>query len=329
MNKFQIIILKSLRKSYQFIFKTEINKKNECIQDADLASQLIYEALTSDKPCMIGRFGSNELLCLVSYLGVKESNKNILSFISGKSQAWWWNKKNLANMHINAGFFPPEIYEFEKFCQLMLRDMQELDVLGSWLVEENIIYDQLKRSKRVDFRLLEPFWSKFPWTHALMDKNVLVIHPFAETILNQYNNREMLFDNHKILPKFKSFVVIKAVQSLGEGDDRFNDWFTALEYMKSEIDKQDYDVCLIGCGAYGFHLAAHVKRNGKKSVHLGGALQLLFGIKGKRWENPNYGVKAWGIPVGAYSNMINEYWVRPGDQYKPKNSDKVEGACYW
>lgn len=47
------------------------------------------------------------------------------------------------------------------------------------------------------------------------------------------------------------------------------------------MDKIDYDICLIGCGAYGFPLAAHAKRKGKKAVHLGGALQLLFGIKGK------------------------------------------------
>lgn len=49
--------------------------------------------------------------------------------------------------------------------------------------------------------------------------------------------------------------------------------------MKDEIDKQDYDIALIGCGAYGFPLAAHIKRSGKKAIHLGGALQLLFGIK--------------------------------------------------
>ena len=61
------------------------------------------------------------------------------------------------------------------------------------------------------------------------------------------------------------------------------------------LDKQDYDICLIGAGAYGFPLAAHVKRKGKKAIHLGGALQLLFGVKGKRWEDPNYGVNEWNV----------------------------------
>lgn len=51
--------------------------------------------------------------------------------------------------------------------------------------------------------------------------------------------------------------------------------------MQDEISKEDYDICLIGCGAYGFSLAAYVKRCGKQAIHMGGALQLLFGIKGK------------------------------------------------
>ena len=58
----------------------------------------------------------------------------------------------------------------------------------------------------------------------------------------------------------------------------------------------------------------HVKRKGKKAFHIGGALQLLFGIYGHRWENPNYGVKEWGIPVGSYSNLINELLDTPRKQ---------------
>jgi hypothetical protein len=329
MNKFQIFILKTLRKFYQLIFGTEKIKKPDCIQDADLASQIIFDALTSDNPCMITRFGSTELTCLMNYIGIKHHRNKYLTYFQGKTQQWWWDQKIIDQMQNWSGFFPPTQFKVEQFCRLILQDIPEVDVLGSWLVGENIFKDQLVRSQKVHFRLLEPFWSKFPWTSALADKKVLVVHPFAETIISQYQNREKLFGNPDILPKFKSFEVLNAVQSLGEGDDRFDDWFAALDHMKSEIDKQDYDVCLIGCGACGFHLAAHVKRNEKKSVHLGGALQLLFGIKGKRWEDPNYGVKEWGIPVGSYSNLMNEYWVRPGDVYKPKNADKVEGACYW
>jgi hypothetical protein len=35
------------------------------------------------------------------------------------------------------------------------------------------------------------------------------------------------------------------------------------------------------------------------------------------------------LPYASYSDLINEYWVRPHEKYKPKNAEKVEGACYW
>ena len=329
MNKFRIFTLKSIRKAYQFFIGFKLENKPECIQDADIASQIIYEELISDKPSMIARFGSTELTCLINYVGVASNKKKYISYFQGKTSPWWWEQKIIDQMQNWSGFFPPTKEKIEEFCKLMLEDIQHIDVLGSWLVGENTFKNYFTKAQKVHLRLLEPFWTDYPWTAALKGKKILVVHPFDETILNQYKNKEKLFQNPAILPNLASFNVIQAVQTLGEGDNRFNDWFEALDYLKSEIDKHDYDVCLIGCGAYGFHLAAHVKRSGKKAVHLGGALQLLFGIKGKRWEDPNYGVKEWGIPVGSYSNLMNEHWVRPGFIYKPKNADQVEGACYW
>lgn len=176
---------------------------------------------------------------------------------------------------------------------MMLNDSSMLDLLGSWCPDEMKINDHFAKSNVTLLRFLEPFWSKAPWTIALKNKKVLIVHPFNDTIESQYKKREMLF-NTNILPEFKSIETIKAVQSIGKSDDRFNNWFEALQWMKDQIDSKDYDICLIGCGAYGFPLAAHVKRQGKKAIHIGGALQLLFGIRGKRWEDPMYGVKEWG-----------------------------------
>ena len=117
---------------------------------------------------------------------------------------------------------------------------------------------------------------------------------------------------------------IKAIQTIGnQGDGRFETWFDALEFMKNEIDKMDYDVCLLGCGAYGMPLAAHVKRSGKKAVHLGGSFQLLFGIRGARWENSNYNA------TYNYSKLMNEFWVKPSATETPSKAQQVEEGCYW
>ena len=48
----------------------------------------------------------------------------------------------------------------------------------------------------------------------------------------------------------------------------------------------------------------------------GGALQLLFGIRGKRWDDH---------PI--ISKLYNDAWVRPEETLAHK--EKVEGGSYW
>lgn len=325
MNKSAIIALKATRKLFNKLsFQNHLLP--ESIQQADKASQIIFDSLISNKPSMIARFGSTELTCLANYIGVKFQKNQIFSYVTGKAFPWWWDFKIINQMHKWSGFFPSDITYIEEYCELFLNDIPEVDILGSWLSAEKI-FESYMNCTKVQLRLLEPFWSNISWTQALKNKKVLVIHPFAETIQSQYSKRNNLFEKN-ILPNF-TLITLKAVQTIAGNKSEYNTWFEALEFMKSEIDKIDYDICLIGCGAYGFHLAAHVKRSGKKAFHLGGALQLLFGIIGKRWEDPTYGVSEWGIPIGTYSSLINNFWVRPNENELPRNAQLVEGACYW
>ena len=56
---------------------------------------------------------------------------------------------------------------------------------------------------------------------------------------------------------------------------------------------------------------------------------MLFGIKGNRWEDPDYAFPEVNIPAGWYRGLMNDSWVKPIPSYRPKNADSVEGACYW
>lgn len=318
-----MLIFKVLKKIYTKLFGYSNREKPQSIQNADKASKLIYEALMSDKPCMIARFGSTELTCLTNYLGVHSSKKEVLKYIKGEGNPWWWEKSILNQMQQWSGFFPPSIEKIEEFCELMLEDMKSVDILGSWLSQEKEFEEQISKAQKVRLVYLEPFWTSTPWTKALKGKKVLVIHPFTETIKEQYLKKDLIFPNG-LLPEFE-LKTIQAVQSLGGLNTEFSDWFEALNSMKQQIDEIDFDICIIGAGAYGFPLAAHVKRMGKKAFHLGGSSQLLFGIKGKRWETKDYG-KALNLD---YPSMFNKYWIKPGAQEKPKTSDQVEDNCYW
>jgi hypothetical protein len=295
-------------------------------KDTEKVSTMIYDLLNTDKPCMIARFGATELMAMVNYLGVKQGKPNILKYIKGEFLDWWWYPGMKEYMKNSSGFFPPTEKNISRFCEIMMEDIKEVDILGSWQEKEYYFRELLKDTPKVAIALLEPWHSMNPWSRILENKKVLVIHPFAKTIKSQYEKREMLFRNKYILPEFHLHI-IPAVQSLNGISDRFTDWFEAFEWMKKEIDKQDYDYALIGCGAYGFPLAAYIKRQGKKAIHLGGVLQLLFGIWGRRWNNPDTWVNEAAIPRGFYQSLKTNGWVSPSDEYMPDNP--LENGCYW
>jgi len=286
----------------------------------EYASALIAESLQSDKPVMIARLGSTELQCMINYIGVKypDRYKSIKGYITNQTPAWWWNTSTTNQMMQWSGFFPSHIDKIEQFCELMIHDLHNVDILGSWLKQESFFAKELAHSKKLVLEDLEPFFTPTPWTWALEGKKVLVVHPFAETIKSQFNYRERLFANN-LLPPFE-LDVIPAVQSIAGEKTEFTDWFAALDSMKEQITGKNFDICILGCGAYGFPLASFVKNMGKKSFHLGGVTQLLFGIKGKRWEE---------FIVYPYANLFNEYWVRPSQKEMPQKAKTVEGGCYW
>ena len=330
MNSIISFSLKCLRHGYQGIFGKPAYDPPP-LYNIEEGNELIYQTLSKVKPCMIARYGANELNCVSNYLEIKNGDRNVWKNITGRSHDWWWNQGMKKCMEVNAGFFPINNENLDKFSELMLADSEYLDVLAVFPA----MYDNIRHIKSyipqnipfINLVSFDSFLYERPWTRILEGKNVLVVHPFAKLIKKQYSKRKLLFRNQDVLPFFH-LRTIEAVQSIGGGAHGFMNWFDALDWMKNEMDKEPYDICLIGCGAYGFPLAAHAKRTGHQAIHIGGSLQLLFGIKGKRWEDPKYG-PVYGLSEGSYSKLMdNPSWVRP-EEYRTKQSENVEGACYW
>lgn len=321
--------LKATRYAYRKIAKPSFALP-DCIYDRDKSNKEILNLLSDEAPCMISRFGTTEIGIISNYLMVHKK-KNILSkcieYIKGNTGLPWWDVLFLSTMRTYSGIFPETIDTLEKFSERYLKDIPEIDLLGSFNYTER--YMPLRKDViNVHLECLYPFWSKTPWTLALKGKKVLVIHPFSHTIQMQYDQRRLLFDNPDILPDYK-LITYQAVQSAGGNEVPFKNWFEALSWMEHEISKIDFDICLLGCGAYGLPLAAFIKRMGKKAVHIGGGLQLLFGIKGNRWDNNAYHWKDLPQLNTNYSSLYNQYWTRASQDETPKKAKNVEGACYW
>lgn len=270
--------IRVLKHAYRFSLRKEFpNPACDC--DRQSSNDKIYNLLSSGKPCMISRFGTTEINCINNYLCVHRQKpfiKKCWDYISDKTHTPWWNKDHWQTMSMLSGIFPPCLNTAEKFSEQYLRDIPEIDILGSHQYYEKFM--PLKKSvTKVQLEMLYPFFVERPWSRYLEGKKVLVVHPFEETIKQQYKKRKLLFENPDVLPDFE-LITMKAVQTIAGNNSSFKNWFDALNYMKEKISGIEFDVCILGCGAYGLPLAAHVKRMGRQAIHLGGGTQLLFGI---------------------------------------------------
>lgn len=285
---------------------------NHWVMGKNTTNHQIADMIQKGNPFMVSRFGNTELSVMTTVL--KRRLFGNTKEIDSRFQEWFQNLQDLS------GFFPDKPELAEEFTDLMLESCKKIDIMVMFHchLDDYIMTEYMPRSKVTFLNHIEPWRCKTPWTAALKGKKVLIIHPFEESIKSQYKKRKFLFLNEEILPDFE-LKTLKAVQTIaGEQDERFETWFDALDYMYEQAMKIDFDIAILGCGAYGLPLAAKLKEAGKQAIHMGGVTQILFGIKGRRWvDNPRAGI------------IFNDTWVYPKENETPKKSKVVENHCYW
>ena len=210
-----------------------------------------------------------------------------------------------------------------KYDALMRDAFKEADFLGVW---KNLhMGDELLNNQQVlddvcvtEANSVESYFFAKPWSSALEGKRVLVVSPFSNAIRTQYERRELLWDDTSVLPEFNLDTEDAIWYYGGQRDSRFADWFEAYDYLFNKIMEHDFDVVILACGYFGFALATRIKAEGKQAIHMGGATQLLFGIKGKRWDNNP-----------KINRFYNDNWIRPDEQLRPKDDRRLDNGCYW
>lgn len=272
----------------------------------------LYEKFASNEPFASGKIGHSELVCLYNYFFYAQNNKSIE-----------WDSGVVTQIINNAGVFPAAGDSLISFIVEYTESLKYVDCMALWSgfnpeFERNVIQTYSNNCEFIDLQSLEPFYFGAPWTKHLKGKRVLVISPFAHSIEKQYSIREKLWEDPRILPEFE-LKTIKHIHSPNiDKPCHYESWIDMVNHVKNQIDSIDYDVLLSGCGASSIPFASHAKKNGKIGIHLGGPLQLLFGIKGGRWDEGSIG-----------KHFYNEYWVRPSGDEIPVNHKFIENGCYW
>jgi len=231
-----------------------------------------------------------------------------------------------------AGIYPANQSGASEFVGRYLDAVENLDLLGvrnndffsGYFKMERTVVEKTKPKALCPIEALSPLGEPESWVRALSGKKVLVIHPFASTITNQYrHNISEIYPGERWLPQFQ-LEVLKPFQTAGDDNPpgEPKSWNKALDATLRDVSRIDFDVALIAAGGYGLPLASEIKRTGKVAIHVGGILQLFFGIKGGRFDS----VSSTYEPLALYQS---EAWVRPAAEETPTWKRQVEGGAYW
>jgi hypothetical protein len=167
---------------------------------------------------------------------------------------------------------------------------------------------------------LEPYYflHKEHWMQSIKNKRILIISQFIKSIEKQVNKG---LNNILGQEWFEgcSFIYVKAPLTLA-GNHNGKDWQEYFKLLVQDINKnQEFDIAMVSCGGYGIPVCKYIYSELNKSVmYIGGALQLFFGIIGRRWFT-NKDILA----------LTNDEWIRPDKSEKPDNFTNVEKGCYW
>lgn len=267
---------------------------------------IIQAALENNNGALIGRNGSTEIQLMIDIY-----------------------KRHLhPALSRNAGIFPMNSYL--QWQTQSIYASQDADILATGWYKPVIEAEQIAlkqwgfKGLQMPLRSLEPYYVNpaDQWTNLLSGHRVAVVSSFTETMKSQIGRINEIWPSGLVPPIDWCWVQTGYPPSVALGINEWpagiTSWTDAVDYVVSEVVAQGARFALIGCGGLGMPIAKALKDRGIIAIVLGGAIQNLFGIKGRRWATHE-----------IISGFWNHAWVWPSANETPGNARAIEGACYW
>jgi hypothetical protein len=243
------------------------------------------------------------------------------------------------------GIFPADNAFYRKYNSFYLDHMRNLDCLGICYYpgELELLRHYRIKNKLIGYPCQEPFLTLGHRPHYFkrddlllsnqegngylkhfQGKKILLICPFANFLKARANKQTFEAAWSKTGIKWFYPESVDALEfPYGFAADTRKRFETVLDLYASitkEIDGREFDIALIAAAGLAIPLASYIKKNrGKVVLDLGGILQVVFGVNGKRWLK-------WPSWREAY---FNEHWVRVPDQYRPNETNVCDSGAYW
>lgn len=289
-----------------------MSSQEEINKGASDICHTIRNALSSYDGALIGRNGTIELESMIfpmkpMKLSTLENNAGVFPILQEGTYMNWRDASIEATQYANVlatGWYPP----------LKIAETEALKCWGALAIQ-------------CPLRSLEPYYveSSLQWTQLLKGHKVAVVSSFTETAKKQVAKLPAIWGNiGSPLPSDIewSWVQTGHPPSVAQGRNEWpvhvSTWLDAVNHVVSEVIRTESRFALVGCGGLSMPIAKALKDRGIITIVLGGAIQVLFGIKGQRWATH-----------GVISKFWNEAWVWPSIEETPRGAARVEGACYW
>jgi len=277
-----------------------------------VANQILTETLESKKSFFIARAGATEMSAISGHS--RKERFSALRKLNRRMHLWKYS-----------GVFPPTKKEFSIFLNEYRSALKECDLLVDYPKIDWQVYlnDETKQIEKLPIEILDPVLLSSlgiqPWTLALKNKKVLIIHPQSELIMAQSKFAKTLHQNQVIPDCF--FSSLTPPETNGFEISVSGSWNKELgnfrQQIREHLKTNPADIALVAAGAYGLPICAFLKQLGISSIYMGGSLQILFGIWGNRWRGKT-----------EYLAMETTYWVQSNGP-SIRGSKFVEGGAYW
>lgn len=282
---------------------------------------VLEQALKRKEGALIGRNGTIELETLLFKLFGAKPSQQYPQSISRR-------------MELNAGIFPSTQVSLDRWVFMMIEAIRNCDVLvAGWYKpleeQEGMLLNNIQSvAPRIPLRSLEPYYVQpdSRWTQFLKGQKVAIVNSFAKTAVEQVSKKEDIWPvaSESLFPDSVEWIPIVTGYSPSLAQGRANwasdiqSWDVAVQDVVRRVVQSGAKFALIGCGGLGIVIGSELKKRGVICIVLGGALQVLFGIKGNRWAKHD-----------VISHFWNDAWVYPSVEETPKGAWMIENGCYW
>ncbi len=272
----------------------------------------IKEIIQENKPFFIGRIAGCELKVAYCF-----QQGNLFDIVD-----------ELRELENNAGIYTQTNESLKEYTKRLIEAYEHCTVIAEWEQGGKVfahtgsgqeyISKRTPKTPKIDARALEPYYFKDNWMNQLKGKKILIVHPFSKTFEKQVTNLKKIFPNKSWFEDCDIQFAQPPLTLAGNHENK--DWKEHLTpFLESLKEKSDFDIALVAAGGYGMLVSDYIYKEMNKSVmYIGGALQLFFGVIGKRWFDNKDILK-----------LVNDDWIRPSKEEKPNNFTNVEKGCYW